>query len=100
MRCITTVRVNMKEQYERDKFREMLRDVEKVGGKKHHVQGVFMSFLNISTNLSLAMVLRVGGAMVSRGEVTVGTLTSFALQVSELLWYLLVLSSLVAFPWR
>eukprot|EP01031_Cornospumella_fuschlensis_P028405 gene28405-34292_t len=80
VRCITTVRVNMKEQYERDKFREMLRDVEKVGGKKHHVQGVFMSFLNISTNLSLAMVLRVGGAMVSRGEVTVGTLTSFALQ--------------------
>lgn len=40
-----------------------------------------MSFINLATNLSLAMVLRVGGSMVTRGEVTVGTLTSFALQV-------------------
>jgi hypothetical protein len=39
-----------------------------------------MSFFNLSTNLSLAAVLRIGGRMIASGELTIGSLTSFALQ--------------------
>ena len=40
-----------------------------------------MSFLGLSTNISLMAVLNVGGGLIATGELTAGSLTQFAIQV-------------------
>ena len=40
-----------------------------------------MSFIGLSTNVSLMAVLNVGGGLIATGELTAGSLTQFAMQV-------------------
>jgi hypothetical protein len=42
-----------------------------------------MSFINMSTNLSLLAVLREGGKLLAEGTMTAGGLARFAVQVSK-----------------
>jgi ATP-binding cassette subfamily B (MDR/TAP) protein 10 len=79
---ISTVRLNNRESFEIEKFSQKLEESKDCSTKRHHTYGLFMSFVNLSTNCSLIAVLRVGGGMIARGELTVGQLTSFAIQVS------------------
>jgi ABC-type multidrug transport system fused ATPase/permease subunit len=78
---ISTVRLNNRETYEMEKFSSMLSESGSCSNKRHNVYGSFMSFVNLSTNCSLIAVLRVGGAMIARGELSMGDLTAFAIQV-------------------
>ena len=39
-----------------------------------------MSFIGLSTNISLMAVLYVGGKLITTGEMTAGSLTRFAMQ--------------------
>jgi ABC-type bacteriocin/lantibiotic exporter with double-glycine peptidase domain len=43
-------------------------------------EGVFMGFINLSTNFSLILILIAGGRLISKGQLTPGTLTRFAIQ--------------------
>jgi ABC-type bacteriocin/lantibiotic exporter with double-glycine peptidase domain len=78
---ISTVRLNNRENYEKSQFSLLLNESKGIASKRYSTYGGFMSFINLSTNLSLIAVLRVGGLMISSGKLTVGQLTSFAIQV-------------------
>jgi ABC-type multidrug transport system fused ATPase/permease subunit len=80
---ISTVRLNNREEYEKVQFSSLLTQSKGIASKRYSTYGGFMSFINLSTNLSLIAVLRVGGLMICSGKLTVGQLTSFAIQVSE-----------------
>lgn len=82
VQAITTVRLNHREDYEKEKFDQLLLSSDRLAHSKYNAEGIFMSFTNISTNLSLVAVLRMGGQMIAAGQLTLGQLTSFALQVS------------------
>lgn len=82
VRNISTVRLNNRETYEQEKFAGMLVESKQYCQKRYNAHGSFMSFVNLSTNCALLAVLRVGGSMIAKNEITVGTLTSFAIQVS------------------
>jgi ATP-binding cassette subfamily B (MDR/TAP) protein 10 len=81
-RNISTVRLNNRENYEISHLSKLLEESHKLANKRYHASGSFMSFTNIATNCSLIAVLRYGGLMISRGELSVGTLTSFAIQTA------------------
>eukprot|EP01039_Chlorochromonas_danica_P001412 gene1412-1535_t len=82
VQAITTVRLNHREEYEKEKFDQLLLSSDRLAHSKYNAEGVFMSFTNISTNLSLVAVLRMGGQMIAAGQLTLGQLTSFALQTA------------------
>jgi len=77
---ISTVRLNNREKFEIEKFNKMLAESQTCSRRRYNAHGSFMSFLNLSTNASLTAVLWVGGSMIAKKEMTVGSLTSFALQ--------------------
>lgn len=81
---ISTVRLNNREKFEIEKFNKMLAESQTCSRRRYNAHGSFMSFLNLSTNASLTAVLWVGGSMIAKKEMTVGSLTSFALQVTHL----------------
>nr|CCA25404.1 ATPbinding Cassette (ABC) Superfamily putative [Albugo laibachii Nc14] len=76
---ILTVKLYTAETYEEKVFRGKNRQVLKTALKAKAAQGLFMSGLSISVNLSLYSVLYFGGSLVARKEMTIGALTSFAL---------------------
>lgn len=80
IRCISTVRLNHREQYEQKQFSHLIEGSNSISESSFHVQGTFMSFVNLFTNMSLIAILRAGGRLVNAGQLTVGSLTSFALQ--------------------
>jgi ABC-type multidrug transport system fused ATPase/permease subunit len=80
IRCISTVRLNHKEQFEHHKFNGLLKDANSLALNRFNVHGGFMSFVNLFTNMSLIAILRTGGGLVSQGQLSVGSLTSFAIQ--------------------
>lgn len=77
---ITTVRLNDRQHFEQEKFRALSETSVALSRSRHSSRGLFMSFMNMSTNVSLLMVLREGGRMLSDGTMTTGALTRFALQ--------------------
>lgn len=80
IRCISTVRLNHKEEYEQRRFSDLLQGANHLALQRFNAHGGFMSFVNLFTNMSLIAVLRSGGALVSQGKLSVGSLTSFAIQ--------------------
>lgn len=82
VRNISTVRLNNRESYEKEKFESLLNESNRFSHKRFNAHGSFMSFINLSTNSALIAVLRVGGGLIANGEMTVGSLTSFAIQSS------------------
>jgi len=82
IKCISTVRLNNREAYEHRRFASLLAQSNALSEKRHSAQGVFMAFINLATNCSLIAVLQFGGTLIAQGHMTVGTLTSFAIQVS------------------
>eukprot|EP01033_Poteriospumella_lacustris_P007652 gene7652-5501_t len=80
IRCISTVRLNHREDFEQRRFSDLLTGANQLALKRFNAHGGFMSFVNLFTNMSLIAVLRSGGALVSQGKLSVGSLTSFAIQ--------------------
>jgi len=77
---ISTVRLNGREQLEKDTFAGFADECNVVSSSSHFAQGAFMGFINMATNASLFAVLCVGGGLIANGKLTPGTLTRFALQ--------------------
>lgn len=77
----STIRLNNRQQYEKGKFSAFASDVKTVSTKRHFAYGSFMSFINMATNVSMIAVLRVGGDMMSKKQITAGALSRFAIQV-------------------
>lgn len=88
IRCISTVRLNHRESYEKKKFAQLLNQSDRCSESKHFVHGSFMSFLNLATNGALIVVLQIGGQLIAKGQLTPGSLTSFAIQVSLCSYFL------------
>ncbi len=65
-----------------EKFEQLLSSSNSTSHKRFNAHGSFMSFINLSTNAALLAVLRVGGGMIASGDMTMGSLTSFAIQSS------------------
>ena len=78
---LATVRLNDRQHYEKGRYHALLAESNALSARRYHAKGWFMSFINISTNLSLVAVLYEGGRMLSNGSLTAGSLTRFALQV-------------------
>ena len=78
---ITTVRLNGREETEKESYRSRTDKCYTLSRKGHFGQGAFMSFIGLSTNISLMAVLNVGGGLIATGELTAGSLTQFAMQV-------------------
>ena len=78
---ITTVRLNGREDAEKESYRSKTDDCFSLSRKSHFGQGAFMGFIGLSTNISLMAVLNVGGGLIASGELTPGSLTRFAIQV-------------------
>ncbi len=76
----TTIRLNGREEFEKERFSEHADMSSSVVKSKHFAQGALMSFINLATNCSLVAVLKVGGDLVTYGSLTNGELTRFAIQ--------------------
>ena len=87
----STIRLNNRQQYEKGKFGTFSKEVQTVSRNRHFAYGSFMSFINMATNVSMIAVLRVGGDMMSRKEITAGILSRFLIQVLFLLHFILIL---------
>lgn len=68
IRCITTVRLNDAAEIESERFQEMQTSAKALAVRKYSLEGVFMSFLGLTSNLSLVAVLRYGGQLIAQGE--------------------------------
>jgi len=77
---ISTIRLNGREILEKKTFANYIDSSYTLAENNYFAQGAFMSFLNMSTNLSLAGVLFVGGGLIARNKMTPGGLTRFAIQ--------------------
>jgi len=77
---ISTVRLNGRESVEKSKFANYTNSSYDLAKNAFFAQGAFMSFINMSTNLSLAAVLFVGGGLIAKNKMTPGGLTKFAMQ--------------------
>jgi ABC-type multidrug transport system fused ATPase/permease subunit len=80
VQSISTIRLNGKEDAEREKYAQFMESKLALSKSMHCAQGLFMSFTNICTNVCLGVLLGVGGGMVGRGEITAGDLSKFAMQ--------------------
>ena len=76
---IFTVKLFSAEQDELRHFDTINKDILKNAKRAKRARGMFMGGLSLSINCSLFSVLYFGGSMVGSGELTIGTLTSFAL---------------------
>lgn len=77
---ISTIKINNKESYELKLYRENLSSSLQLAQSLFQVQGTFMSYLNLTTNASLILILYFGGMMLGSNEMTTGSLTTFAIQ--------------------
>lgn len=76
---IYTVKLFSAEQDELDHFEKFNSSILANGKRAKRARGVFMGSLSLSINCSLFSVLYFGGLLVGSGDITIGTLTSFAL---------------------
>ena len=81
MANISTVKLNCREQYEKEKYATLMERSNALSSARFNARGSFMSFINLSTNLSLLAVLREGGRLLAQGTMTAGGLARFAVQV-------------------
>jgi ABC-type multidrug transport system fused ATPase/permease subunit len=77
MSRITTIRLNDREDYEKETFKGFTTPCLATARAMHSANGKFMGFLNIATNASLLAVLYVGGSLITKGDLTGGGLTEF-----------------------
>lgn len=77
---ISTIKINNKESYELDLFRDNLSSSFQIAQSLFNLQGSFMSYINLTTNAGLILILYYGGMMLGKNEMTSGTLTTFAIQ--------------------
>lgn len=77
---VSTIRLNCREKDEISRFTEYCDSCYAVSASSHASEGAFMGFLNMSTNVSLLLILFAGGRMISKGQLTAGSLTRFAMQ--------------------
>ncbi|KAG1692831.1 hypothetical protein DVH05_024445 [Phytophthora capsici] len=76
---IFTVKLFSAEQDELNHFEKINTGILANAKRAKRARGVFMGGLSLSINCSLFSVLYFGGSLVGSGELTIGTLTSFAL---------------------
>ncbi|KUF99405.1 Tubulin delta chain [Phytophthora nicotianae] len=76
---IFTVKLFSAEQDELDHFEKINKNILANAKRAKRARGAFMGGLSLSINCSLFSVLYFGGSLVGSGELTIGTLTSFAL---------------------
>ena len=77
---VSTIRLNCRESTESARFSQYTSDSYAIAASSHVTEGAFMGFLNMSTNVSLLIILFAGGRMINRGQMTAGSLTRFAMQ--------------------
>lgn len=78
---ISTVKLNCREEYEKEKYADYMAKANKLSDSRFNARGGFMSFINLSSNVSLLAVLREGGKLLAEGSMTAGDLARFAVQV-------------------
>ncbi|KAG7389418.1 hypothetical protein PHYBOEH_007507 [Phytophthora boehmeriae] len=76
---IVTVKLFSAEQDELTYFEKINQGILANANRAKRARGVFMGGLSLSVNCSLFSVLYFGGSLVGSGELTMGTLTAFAL---------------------
>ncbi|KAH7492549.1 ATP-binding cassette sub-family B member 10, mitochondrial [Phytophthora ramorum] len=76
---IFTVKLFSAEQDELNHFEKINKGILANAKRAKRARGMFMGGLSLSVNCSLFSVLYFGGSLVGSGELTIGTLTSFAL---------------------
>ncbi|TMW65882.1 hypothetical protein Poli38472_003647 [Pythium oligandrum] len=76
---IFTVKLFAAEQYEEQEFEKVNAKILSNASRFKSARGLFMGGLSFSINCSLFSVLYFGGSLVGKNELTIGSLTSFAL---------------------
>jgi ABC-type multidrug transport system fused ATPase/permease subunit len=77
---ISTVRLNGQEEGEKDRYSEYVDESYELSRSAYFAQGSFLSFVGMMTNVSLMAVLYCGGKLMTKGKMTAGGLTRFAIQ--------------------
>lgn len=77
---VSTVRLNAQEDTEKARFSAYMDECYDLSRSNFFSEGVFMGFINLSTNFSLVLILIAGGRLISKGQLTAGALTRFAIQ--------------------
>jgi ABC-type multidrug transport system fused ATPase/permease subunit len=76
---IFTVKLFAAEHYEEQEFDKVNAVILKNAARAKRARGVFMGGLSLAMNCSLFSVLYMGGSFIGSNELTIGSLTSFAL---------------------
>ena len=79
---VSTIRLNHQEAREIEKYSTYTNDCNAMSTVGHLSDGAFMGFLNMSTNVSLLVILFAGGRMINKGQLSAGSLTRFAMQAA------------------
>lgn len=77
---ISTVRLNGQEDSEKEHYSDYIDESYDLARKSYFAQGSFLSFVGMMTNVSLMAVLYCGGKLMTKGKMTAGGLTRFAIQ--------------------
>ena len=77
---IKTIKINKKEKYELNLYQNELFSCLNIAKSLFYYQGAFMSYINLTTNGCLILILYYGGKMLGSNEMTSGSLTTFAIQ--------------------
>lgn len=77
---ISTVRLNGQEDSEKSHYSDFIDESYDLARKSYFAQGSFLSFVGMMTNVSLMAVLYSGGKLMTKGKMTAGGLTRFAIQ--------------------
>jgi ABC-type multidrug transport system fused ATPase/permease subunit len=77
---VSTVRLNSQEETEKARFSAYMDECYDLSRSNFFSEGMFMGFINLSTNFSLVLILIAGGRLIAKGQLTAGTLTRFAIQ--------------------
>ena len=77
---ISTIRLNGREAFENDQFSDLSEGHYKLAISVCSAQALKMGYFNVAMNCSLGCILFVGGRLISRGKLTPGSLSQFAMQ--------------------
>lgn len=77
LQSVTMVKSFTNERYETHRYGNLLADVVKVALRTAHFRGAFVSFIIFALFGGIVLVLWYGSRLVSTGEITIGSLTSF-----------------------
>ena len=92
---VRLVKAFSRERYEINKFLKMNRSYFDLNMKQAKIMGNFFPPIDFLTNISLVVMIVLGGYLVMNGKITIGVLVAFSGYIGNLIWPMRMLGELI-----